>query len=54
MLALWQNPHYLFFFFFSFLRTVDIIFCPAPIHASEQRQKKLEMVQNHEFQSQKG
>ena len=41
-------------FFFSFLRTVDIIFCPASIHASEQRQKKLEMVQNHEFQSQKG
>ena len=44
-------------FFFSFLRTVDIIFCPASIHASEQRQKikkKLEMVKNHEFQSQKG
>ena len=45
------------FFFFSFLRTIDIIFCLAPIHASEQRQKikkKLEMVKNHEFQSQKG
>ena len=38
------------------LRCVDIVFCLDPIHASKQRPKKsrkLENVQNHEFQSQK-
>ena len=33
---------------------VDTVFCFALIHALKQKPKKLENVQNNEFQSQKG